>query len=1297
MEPLAGISLIGLSAAQITLEGLRSLPDFLGHKLGEDYLKGFSKSALESVLRRAKEAKPAANHDLPRAIRRSSLLATTILVRQYRQYAIQSMPGSPWVDWCDLLTKWLQEEVLATRRDSYRVRACAADNRFAELVDYGEHPQETFGGELQQAVIADVRREIIDWHHREWAPEHANFPEPSAVFLQWLGEGWPFSEEQKTVGAKVVSFFTRRRGVGPDMQRRSQTAQPAPVPGQTIHWFSLFAAFFNEELKTNNRVHAIFDAKLLTEITDRLKQAGASDLTIDPAKLGQQLGDWLASDLAAWGREFCEKLDELHCLVEESRKGAADQLLELFDRLAVLDAGLEQRGQAVLQGLSRLEVKVHSVKEDTLATRAGVEQLLGAIHQLRQDLATGGRKPSDLSPEELKLELAQSPPDLHAEKLDRLMVYARFNADISRIVNVAPVELIGRENEKRLLSEAWEKVVLNSPDRPSIITLVGLGGEGKTSLVAKWVVDEMCAKGWPNCDAAFAWSFSEGTRAQQDSSSDLFLNAALTFFGVDADRTFAASSAAAGVKGQRLARLVGQRRSLLILDGLEPLQYAPTAPTPGELKDQGLAGLLKGLAAASHGLCIVTTHYSLPDLRAFWQTTSPEVKLRRLSREAGVHLLETLNVKGSKRRDIPVDDDDPDSEKVNECEKLVEDVKGHALTLTLLGSFLYRAFRGVISKRDRVKFKKADEKIAGGNAFRTLAAFEQWLLRDGGEAGQRAVAVLRLMGLFDRPADAGCLNALLQPPAISGLTEPLVGLAEDDWRSCLTDLESANLLTVTGDSVYNRQSAIGNRQSLYAHPHLREYFANQLREQSPEAWRAAHERLYEYLCAATPDKPQPTLEDLQPLFQAVVHGCHSGLHKDVLKDVYFKRICLGQERGDSYVAFKLGAIASDLSLITSFFDHPWLVPNAKLDTKDQAWLISEAGFQLRALGRFDDAHQPTRKGAEMTAKHGNRQEVARRMGNVSVFELSLGNISAAIDAARMAIQFADESQSPYERMARRTNLADAYQHAGDANMARVLFEAAETIAPEHEQRSPQLCMVWGFRYCDFLLAQAEQCAWQQLLFEDGYINRSRSLNLAEVRRRSLQSCEWRKIPGWIYDARNVTDIALDHLTLARVGLYTSILDTEGSLIIDRRLFESKDVFREGGGYAHELDKSIDQFQQAQQKVFLPLGLLTRAWLRFLTGARTGPNSAQVDLDDAWEIAERGPMRLHMADIHLYRARLFGGSVRSAGGPFSVTGDRAYPWESPAKDLAEAERLINQCGYHRRDGELADAKMAILSQ
>ena len=39
--------------------------------------------------------------------------------------------------------------------------------------------------------------------------------------------------------------------------------------------------------------------------------------------------------------------------------------------------------------------------------------------------------------------------------------------------------------------------------------------------------------------------------------------------------------------------------------------------------------------------------------------------------------------------------------------------------------------------------------------------------------------------------------------------------------------------------------------------------------------------------------------------------------------------------------------------------------------------------------------------------------------------------------------------------------------------------------------------------------------------------------------------------------------------------------------------------------------------------------------------------------------------------------------------------KPYPWTSPQDDLDDAEKLINECGYHRRDEELAEAKLAIL--
>ena len=74
-----------------------------------------------------------------------------------------------------------------------------------------------------------------------------------------------------------------------------------------------------------------------------------------------------------------------------------------------------------------------------------------------------------------------------------------------------------------------------------------------------------------------------------------------------------------------------------------------------------------------------------------------------------------------------------------------------------------------------------------------------------------------LRGLFDRPADADCLKALLKVPAIPDLTEPLVGTSEAHRNLAFTRLQDAKLLTVNHTA--------GALLVLDAHPLLREYFA----------------------------------------------------------------------------------------------------------------------------------------------------------------------------------------------------------------------------------------------------------------------------------------------------------------------------------------------------------------------------------------------------------------------------------------------------------------------------------------
>ncbi len=910
---------------------------------------------------------------------------------------------------------------------------------------------------------------------------------------------------------------------------------------------------------------------------------------------------------------------------------------------------------------------------------------------------------------------------------------ADFRADISRIIKYAPVELIGREADLAVLSAAWEKVRRVESPRPHVVTFVALGGEGKTSLVAKWVAD-LAHRDWPGCDAAFAWSFySQGTREQAAVSSDLFLAEALAFFG---DPAMAGSAAGAFDKGRRLAQLVGERRALLILDGLEPLQYAPTSPTPGELKDQGVAALLKGLAATSHGLCVVTTRYSLPDLKAFWQTTAPELKLPRLSPTAGVALLRSLGVHGTPQQ----------------FETLVEDVKGHALTLNLLGSYLRDAYAGDIRKRDLLKLEEADAEEQGGHAFRVMDAYVTWLEQEGSveqegtkatkgtgarkksggarnvgpdqqqpatssspsgfvpavpfcsnsSPGQRALAILRLLGLFDRPATADCLAALLQAPAIPGLTEPLVGMTEAQRNIAFTRLESARLLTV------NRDKA-DTLVSLDAHPLLREYFARQLKltrsisegmtdtatspndpsltPQVGEAWRAAHRRLYEHLCATTKEGDQPQLEDLQPLYQAVAHGCHAGLQQETCNKVFFTRIL---RHNEGYSANKLGAFGSDLGAVVCFFETPWSRVSPAFADDAQALLLANSAFCLRGLGRLIEALEPMRAGLEMYVTRKDWKEAAILANNLSELELTLGDVPGAVGDAEQSVTYADRSGDAFQKMVNRTTHADALYQAGHLAEAEVLFREAEQMQAERHPTNPLLYSTSGLKYCDLLLTEAERAGWQRMQKPEV---RSQKSELGNASRAVFErATKTLKIAEQHF---GLLANAVDHLTLGRAAFYAAMLGPTG-LSVGSKSTEAAQHVPTAGELAtsrRELDAAISGLRRAGTTHHLPRGLLTRAWLRFVEGKRTGFDSAQSDLDEAWVIAERGSMKLFLTDIHLHRARLFG--VRNSEGRVRREGEDKYPWESPAADLAAAETLIKVCGYHRRDGELADAKAALL--
>src|SRR5262245_37736307 len=161
-----------------------------------------------------------------------------------------------------------------------------------------------------------------------------------------------------------------------------------------------------------------------------------------------------------------------------------------------------------------------------------------------------------------------------------------------------------------------------------------------------------------------------------------------------------------------------------------------------------------------------------------------------------------------------------------------------------------------------------------------MAAYEKWL----GEGPE--LAVLRMLGLFDRPASADAIAVLRAAPVIPGLTDALFRheqqkrwfglsatkkaepLSEDDWRRKLAKLRRIKLLDEPDSRAATNSQVVGQTKvrptdELDAHPLVREHFRQHLQRNRPDAWREANLRLYEHLCATAEELPD-TVEEMAP-------------------------------------------------------------------------------------------------------------------------------------------------------------------------------------------------------------------------------------------------------------------------------------------------------------------------------------------------------------------------------------------------------------------------------------------------
>jgi tetratricopeptide (TPR) repeat protein len=784
-----------------------------------------------------------------------------------------------------------------------------------------------------------------------------------------------------------------------------------------------------------------------------------------------------------------------------------------------------------------------------------------------------------------------------------------LHLDIGRLPTAGPL-FVGRETDLARLDAAWED------SSTHVLAFVAFGGVGKSALVGRWL-DTLAADGWRGARRVLDWSFySQGTE-ERITSADRFLDHALRFFG-DPDPQAGASRD----RGRRLADLVRQEKTLLVLDGLESLQHPP-GPLAGRLKDPGLAALLKSLAGDNPGLCVVTTRERIADLASF-PTTAPQVDLETLSPEAGAELLRQLGVQG----------------KDTELRAASAELGNHALALTLFGSYLARACGGDVRRRKEVDLGRADER-QGGHALRVIWAYARWL----GEG--RELAVLRLLGLFDRPAAKEALAALRARPEVPGLTEPLVGLSEEDWLWSVSSLREHGFLLPADP----RQPG-----SLDSHPLVRVYFMEELERERPQAWQEGNLRLYEHLKRAAPEFPE-TLEAMEPLYAAVIHGCRAGRQQEARDEVFWQRIRRGKE---VFSLKRLGAFGSDLTALAGFFDRIWTEPSHGLEEVSRGFVLNEAAMCLRALGRLTEADQPMQAALERYSALENWEYASRVASNLSELNLTLGEVTRAVAFGEQSVALADRSGGAFLRMLSRAKVADALHQAGRWEESQRVFREAEALQVEWKPENPWLFSLRGYQYCDLLLSrwEPEDGAGLDGLASTPEKARRFIQGCREVKERAVQTLELA-----IQQQLGLLAIALDHLSLGRAHLGLAL--TAPGPVAPGEKAEA--------GFAQaveHLDRAVEGLRQAGTEHNLPRGLLARAALRRLRGDRA---SATEDLSEALEIAERGAMRLHACAAHVEWARL---------------GLQQGDTETAREHVALARRLVNETGYKRREREVA---------
>lgn len=568
---------------------------------------------------------------------------------------------------------------------------------------------------------------------------------------------------------------------------------------------------------------------------------------------------------------------------------------------------------------------------------------------------------------------------------------------IKRSLRRAPalVPWVGRERLLTLLNQEWQ----NHPSK--VIGLIGLGGEGKSSIVRQWLSKLISDYRKSEVQSFLWWNF------YHEKEIDNFLNEALMHFSHNKINL----NIQMEDKVRQLAGILISRKILLILDGFEVLQHRDENKL-GKIIDNNLADFLKFCTGdLLQSLVIITSRFPIIDLYNI--ATFKQQTVDCLSDSEGKELLCKLGVTGLTEAELV---------------KIVEDWGGHALTLTLLAGYFKH---GGKPQDFWEEVSSDDESDRYERLHHLLRRYKRILpLPDS--------TLLKIFSAFRLPVPKSGMISVLKEKTENiesyGFICP-VSIMDDetlDWK--LGHLTKLYILRFNQDL-----------EEYSTHPLITAYYYDALQKEDQSDVRDVHVRLFKYYLSRA--KLSSESESLPFLIEASHHACEAKQCEEAWDEIWNH---YGRSQYINLI-HRQGAFETITSILQEFFPgQDSLQPPSISNIKARTRILREFGLCQMNLGRLEAAEDYFIRAINQTKEMGSDGYIYTYDGwlSIALLYVNLGKLLEAGNGFQKALYLAQERQDKQREYYALAFLGWFYYLLKNIPKAEEFFERSEGIFRE---------------------------------------------------------------------------------------------------------------------------------------------------------------------------------------------------------------------------------------------------------